>query len=75
VRGHHGHPQNENANHLATTAAAKQTMSDGLVESQFEQWLASQRERGAMRMPVDGFPSLESFKPAAALPVVATGRL
>lgn len=74
VRGHKGHPQNEYANHLATSAAAKQTSSDGLVESQFEQWLASQRERGAMRMPVDAFPSVESFKPAAPLPAVSTGR-
>jgi ribonuclease HI len=75
VRGHHGHPQNEYANHLATTAAAKQTSSDGLVPSEFDQWLASQRERGAMRMSVDGFPSIESFKPAAPLPAVSTGRL
>ena len=75
VRGHHGHPQNEYANHLATTAAAKQTSSDGLIPSEFDQWLASQRERGAMRMSVDGFPSIESFKPAAPLPAVSTGRL
>ena len=75
VRGHHGHPQNEYANHLATTAAAKQTSSDGLVPSEFDQWLASQRERGGMRMSVDGFPSIESFKPAAPLPAVSTGRL
>jgi ribonuclease HI len=74
VRGHRGHPQNEYANHLATTAAANQTSSDGLVESQFELWLASQRERGAMRMDVDAFPSIESFKPSAPLPPVSTGR-
>jgi ribonuclease HI len=74
VRGHHGHPQNEYANHLATSAAAKQTISDGLVESEFDQWLASQRERGLMRMAVDVFPSIESFKPAAPLPAVSTGR-
>jgi ribonuclease HI len=75
VRGHHGHPQNEYANHLATRAAADQTQSDGVVESQFDQWLASQRARGAMRAPVDAFPSIESFKPVAALPPVSTGRL
>jgi ribonuclease HI len=75
VRGHHGHPQNEYANHLATSAAAKQTSSDGLIPSEFDVWLASQRERGAMRMPVDAFPSPESFKPAAPLPAVSTGRL
>ena len=74
VRGHHGHPQNEYANHLATSAAAKRTQSDGLVPSQFEAWLASQRERGAMRMEVDAFPSAQSFKPAAPLPPVSTGR-
>jgi ribonuclease HI len=74
VRGHRGHPQNEYANHLATSAAAKQTASDGLVESQFETWLASQRERGAMRMEIDAFPSIASFKPAAPLPPVSTGR-
>lgn len=74
VRGHRGHPQNEYANHLATTAAANQTSSDGLVESRFEMWLASQRERGAMRMAIDAFPSIESFKPAAPLPAISTGR-
>jgi len=36
VRGHHGHPQNEYANHLATSAAAKQTQSEGLVASDFD---------------------------------------
>lgn len=74
VRGHHGHPQNEYANHLATMAAAKQTASDGLEPSRFEEWLASQRERGAMRIAVDAFPSRESFRPAAPLPPVSTGR-
>ena len=74
VRGHRGHPQNEYANHLATKAAADQTSSDGLVESQFETWLASQRERGAMRTEIDAFPSIDSFKPAAPLPPVSTGR-
>jgi ribonuclease HI len=75
VRGHHGHPQNEYANHLATSAAAKQTASDGLVESQFDSWLASQRERGAVRNAVDAFPIADAFKPAAPLPLVSTGRL
>jgi ribonuclease HI len=74
VRGHHGHPQNEYANHLATSAAAKQTASDGLVDSQFESWLASQRERGAVRSPVDAFPVATAFKAAAPLPLVSTGR-
>jgi len=74
VRGHHGHPQNEYANHLATSAAARQTQSEGLVASQFDTWLASQRERGAMRNAIDAFPSVASFKPAAPLPAVSTGR-
>jgi len=74
VRGHHGHPQNEYANHLATSAAAKQTQSEGLVASDFYAWLASQRERGAMRADIDAFPSVASFEPAAPLPAVSTGR-
>jgi ribonuclease HI len=74
VRGHHGHPQNEYANHLATSAAAKQTASDGLVESQFEPWLTSQRERGAVRNAVDPFPVADGFRAAPPLPVVSTGR-
>ncbi len=74
VRGHHGHPQNEYANHLATSAAASQTQSEGLVASRFEAWLASQRERGAMRKDIDAFPSEASFKAAPPLPAVSTGR-
>jgi ribonuclease HI len=72
VRGHRGHPQNEYANHLATSAAAKQTASEGLVASQFEEWLASQRERGVIRTEIEPFP--KSFEPAASLPAVSTGR-
>jgi ribonuclease HI len=45
VRGHAGHPQNEYANHLATTAAKQLSDSGGLVESGFEAWLAEQREK------------------------------
>jgi ribonuclease HI len=74
VRGHHGHPQNEYANHLATSAAAKQTPSDGLVDSQFDTWLASQRERGKVRNAIDAFPLSDAFKAAAPLPLVSTGR-
>ncbi len=44
VRGHHGHPRNEYANHLATKAAKDQTSSGGLVESGFGSWLEKQRE-------------------------------
>jgi ribonuclease HI len=46
VRGHAGHPRNEYANHLATTAARDLTESGGLVPSGFEAWLEAERERG-----------------------------
>jgi ribonuclease HI len=46
VRGHAGHPRNEYANHLATTAARDLTESGGLVPSGFEAWLESERGRG-----------------------------
>ncbi len=45
VRGHAEHPQNEYADHLATTAAKEGTSSDGLVESGFGGWLEEQRDR------------------------------
>ena len=38
VKGHAGHAQNEYANHLATTAAAEQSNSQGLVESGYGVW-------------------------------------
>lgn len=43
VRGHAEHPQNEYADHLATTAAKVGTSSDGLIESGFGTWLDKQR--------------------------------
>ena len=43
VRGHDEHPQNEYADHLATTAAKDGTSSDGLIESGFGAWLEEQR--------------------------------
>jgi ribonuclease HI len=68
VRGHHGHPQNEYANHLATRAAAEQTQSKGAVPSEFDEWLET--ERAAKRMPAvpDPFPDPAGFNPAPALP-------
>ena len=45
VRGHDEHPQNEYADHLATTAAKEGTSSDGLIESEFGTWLDTQRNR------------------------------
>jgi ribonuclease HI len=46
VKGHAGHPQNEYANHLATAAAKNQDATEGLVESGYEKWLASERLKG-----------------------------
>lgn len=70
VRGHNGHPQNEYANHLATRAAADQTASDGLVESDFESWIAAQRAKGQVRGATTPFPEPAEFRAAAALPRV-----
>lgn len=70
VRGHDGHAQNEYANHLATRAAADQTSSGGLVESQFDEWLAAYRARGGRAGEPDAFPDGASFKPNASLPRV-----
>ncbi len=56
VRGHAGHPRNEYANHLATTAAKELTRSGGLVPSGFDAWLAAERERGRYLDGVDSLP-------------------
>lgn len=74
VRGHHGHPQNEYANHLATRAAAQQSQSGGLVASEYESWEAAQRAKGALKGASDVFPDAASFRPARPLPRVAAGR-
>ncbi len=60
VRGHAGHAQNEYANHLATSAAAEQTASGGLVPSAFDEWYADAGQRHA---PPQGFPSAADFRP------------
>ena len=73
VRGHEGHIQNEYANHLATSAAANQTTSGGLVESRFDEWLATQRAKGAMQRTPDPFPTTAAFAPGRALPRVSAG--
>jgi ribonuclease HI len=44
LRGHHRHPKNEYADWLAVRAAREQRSTDGAVESEFEGWLADQRE-------------------------------
>lgn len=74
VRGHAGHPQNEYANHLATRAAAEQSRSDGLVPSQYELWLASQRARGGSFAEPAAFPTSSGFRPASRLPGTSTTR-
>ena len=51
VRGHNKHPQNEYADHLATTAARDQSQSGGPVPSLYEEWLRGQQARG--RLPKD----------------------
>jgi ribonuclease HI len=48
VRGHHGHPQNEYANHLATRAAREQSRTDGAVPSLYVEWLAGQQAKGKL---------------------------
>jgi ribonuclease HI len=49
VRGHVGHPQNEYANDLAVRAAKEQTSSKGIVASHFDEWLATEREKGRVK--------------------------
>lgn len=61
VRGHNGQPQNEYANHLATRAAAEQSCSDGLVASQFDEWIREQKRGIAETAP---FPEARDFNPS-----------
>lgn len=70
VRGHNGHPQNEYANHLATSAAADRSASGGAVESGFDSWLDAYRAKGGRVHEVAAFPESASFKAAPALPRV-----
>jgi ribonuclease HI len=77
VRGHEGHPQNEYANYLATRAAKEQTSSDGIVASNFDEWLAAERVKGRMTTNPQAFPNSERFKalrpyPAATRPTLIT---
>jgi ribonuclease HI len=46
VRGHRGHPKNEYANDLAVLAAKDQRVSEGIVDSGFDDWLESKRAKG-----------------------------
>ena len=64
VRGHVGHPQNEYANFLATRAAAEQTNSGGLRQSEFDSWMVKQKEGTVRLKDTDPFPDLQSFQPS-----------
>jgi len=68
VKGHAGHPQNEWANHLATSAAANQTQAGGLVASGFATWLATLPVAVRRSGPPSPFPSAAAFAAAKALP-------
>lgn len=61
VRGHNGQPQNEYANHLATRAAAEQSCSEGLRKSEFDTWIARQKNGFRETAP---FPEARDFKPS-----------
>jgi ribonuclease HI len=64
VRGHAGQPQNEYANYLATRAAAEQSNSAGLRPSEFNVWLADQKD-GLIRLKDTApFPEPQSFQPS-----------
>ncbi|MBV6521732.1 MAG: Ribonuclease HI [Gemmatimonadaceae bacterium] len=64
VRGHNGHAQNEYANDLAVRAAETLCDSPGLVDSQFDEWLA---KRDPPLKP-DDFPATSEFRPSPGLP-------
>ena len=64
VGGHAGHPQNEYANFLATRAAAEQSNSGGLRQSEFASWMAKHQE-GPLRLKETApFPDLHAFQPS-----------
>jgi ribonuclease HI len=68
VRGHNGHPQNEYANHLATRAATELAASNGLVPSEFDAWVGTQRKL----RPLAEFPEHMAFVPSRDLPLPPT---
>jgi len=72
VRGHHGHPQNEYANHLATRAARDQTSSQGAIASDFDAWLAAEQAKHKMAQPPDAFPDPADFRALRPYPRVRT---
>ena len=64
VRGHAGHAKNEYANDLAVRAATEQSISEGLVGSGFDEWLATRRSRGQF---IDYDPNQDAIELSAAL--------
>jgi ribonuclease HI len=64
VRGHNGQPQNEYANFLATRAAAEQSNSAGLRQSEFDNWVATQKEGIVHLKAMAPFPDLQTFRPS-----------
>ena len=71
VRGHHGHPQNEYANHLATSAARDQTSSDGAVASRFDEWMAAEQAKKKLVGTPDAFPDADGFRALRSYPRAA----
>lgn len=61
LRGHRRHPKNEYADWLAVRAAREQRSTDGAVDSEFNEWLAAEQEKGlyAGHDPDLGFAKLE----------------
>lgn len=72
VRGHEGHPQNEYANFLATRAAREQSQSNGIVASQFNEWLAAERAKGRMHAEPQAFPDSSSFRALRPYPAATS---
>jgi ribonuclease HI len=70
VRGHEGHPQNEYANDLAVRAAKEQTSSDGIVASQFDEWLATRRVKSRIAKDPESFPDESRFKALRSYPIM-----
>lgn len=62
VRGHAGHPKNEYVHHLATRAAEERESSDGLVPSDFDDWVQGRIDRGDFLDFLD-LPPEEPFRP------------
>ncbi len=67
VRGHAGHPKNEYANKLAVEAARSQKNSRGLIDSGFDEWIASEQEKERYMEFLD-MPPEEPFVPARPPP-------